>query len=496
MSISMENIINVNISTAPTLLSGDNVNVIGIFTKETPLFPINNYVIYKNPNSCMNDWGVDSETFKMVNNIFSQNLNILAGGGYVVVFPLANNVTISATAGSYEINNLIVDKWSAVVDGTFKISVDGEEAKTIELLDFTEVKTLEDIAEVINATFKTADVEAVVEATETGLIIKSNTTGVNSSIAIEANNDGVDLTGLNYLNIEQGKIINGQAEYTGSERLQDAILRTKDLTFYMAILTTFDSSDAEVLASASLIQPMNKMLFVVSNDVNKVADGGLFNTIKNLKYTKTRCLYYNGESDYKLFASGYASKLLSVNFNGSGTANNLAVKEIIGLLPDNTINDNLLLQVKNAGADCYCNLKGLGVIMTSGANEWSDTVLFLNWLKNALEVAGFNALRGTPTKLAQTETGVQVLKNSYINILEQAIRLGYVASGTWNLPFTFGEQELFFNNIEQVGYYIYSEPVALQSQNERDERKAPLIQIAIKLAGAINSSDVICFINN
>ena len=45
-------------------------------------------------------------------------------------------------------------------------------------------------------------------------------------------------------------------------------------------------------------------------------------------------------------------------------------------------------------------------------------------------------------------------------------------------------------NIIDKGYYIYSKPIAQQSQVDRDARKAPLIQIAGKESGAIHSSSV------
>ena len=493
--IDISNIINVSISSAPQLLSSDNVNVIGILTKETPLYPINNYAIYKNPNSCMQDWGIDSMTYRMVNNIFSQNLNVLAGNGFVVVFPMLQSATIPATAGTLTSNNLIPSKWLDVEDGSFNISVDGAEAVAITELNFTDDKTLEDIADTIQKALTTANVEATITASENNLTFTSNTTGANSSIVITANTTGTDLTTLDYLNIAQAVSVEGEAEYTGAERLQDAVARTQSLIFYEAILPAFIPTDEEILTTATNIQALNKMLFVCTGDASKIEEDGVFTTIQSRGLTKTRCLY-NGMEQELLFASGYASKLLSVNFNGSGTANNLHTKQIIGLDPDTTINDTLLVQLNNAGVDCYPSMKGLGLIYCSGKNEWSDTVLFLNWLKMALETAGFNTLRGTPTKIAQTEEGVQQLSNAYRNVLEQAVRLGYVAPNPWLLPFTFGDQELFYNNIEQVGYYIYSEPVANLTQEQRDNREAPLISIALKLSGSINSSDILCFVNN
>jgi hypothetical protein len=87
------------------------------------------------------------------------------------------------------------------------------------------------------------------------------------------------------------------------------------------------------------------------------------------------------------------------------------------------------------------------------------------------------------------------LKNAYRAICEQAVVNQYAAPGTWNSSTTFGTQDDFLANIEQRGYYIYSAPVARQSQAAREARQAPLVQIAIKEAGAIHSSDVIVFVN-
>lgn len=148
--IDISNIINVNISSAPQLLSGDNINVIGILTNETPLKAINGYTIYKNPNSALNDFGINSNTYKMVNTIFSQNLNILAGNGYVVVLPMLDNITVSATSGLETCSDLIVDLFKSVSDGSMSITVDGGAAQVLTGLDFSNVKTLSDIATVIS----------------------------------------------------------------------------------------------------------------------------------------------------------------------------------------------------------------------------------------------------------------------------------------------------------------------------------------------------------
>jgi hypothetical protein len=50
-------------------------------------------------------------------------------------------------------------------------------------------------------------------------------------------------------------------------------------------------------------------------------------------------------------------------------------------------------------------------------------------------------------------------------------------------------------NIADFGYYIYSQPVSQQLQAQRQNRVAPLVQIGVKFAGAIQSVNGIIFIN-
>ena len=82
------------------------------------------------------------------------------------------------------------------------------------------------------------------------------------------------------------------------------------------------------------------------------------------------------------------------------------------------------------------------------------------------------------------------LKNAYRQVCEQFVRNGAIAPGTWNTAIPFGDPEDFKRNIEETGIYIYSIPISQQSQSDRETRKAPLVQIAVKCSGAIHFSDV------
>jgi hypothetical protein len=88
-----------------------------------------------------------------------------------------------------------------------------------------------------------------------------------------------------------------------------------------------------------------------------------------------------------------------------------------------------------------------------------------------------------------------LLKGAYINVLQQALANGFIAPGTWNSAELFGKPADLRRNILNQGYYIYSLPVTQQTQATREAREAPLVRIAVKFAGAIQSSDVLVSIN-
>lgn len=284
---------------------------------------------------------------------------------------------------------------------------------------------------------------------------------------------------------------------SSSETLTTAINRTSSLVQYFGILCTKDYDDEEVASAAAVVQTMNKMMFVVSNSATDIAANGSFSDIAEAGYDKTRCLAYLSTTTEpaKVMAAAYAGRALSTAFEGSNTTQTMHLKDLTGVVADPTMTQTQLNLCQDCGADAYVNIAGVAKTFTSGVNGFFDQVYNRCWFLGALEVAGFNALAKVSTKIPQTEPGMTLLKGAYRLICEQAVRNGYVAPGAWNSADRFGDVEAMLRNIEEVGYYIYSLPVNLQSQTDREARKAPLIQIAIKEAGAIHSTSVIVYIN-
>ena len=173
---------------------------------------------------------------------------------------------------------------------------------------------------------------------------------------------------------------------------------------------------------------------------------------------------------------------------GNGSCIDL-LKDITGLVADTGITQTLHDSAKLGGVDIYPDI-GIPKCMISGANLYSDQIYTRLALKVRLQISGFNFLAQTTTKIPQTEEGMDGLKGSYRAVLAQFVVAGVYAPGTWNSSETFGDPADHIRNIKERGYFIYSAPVALQAQAEREARIAPAIQIAAKESGAIHSSDL------
>ena len=269
-----------------------------------------------------------------------------------------------------------------------------------------------------------------------------------------------------------------------------------------ALWCAYAPTDQQILDAGAVCEPLRVKLFASSYLTAAIA--GVFTSVKSASLKHTRCLLYT--VDYstggagsalsaRIMAAAYAGRAMSVNFDGSNTTATMHLKDLVGIVADTGISQSILNSCQTAGVDVYVSMGGLSKVFTSGANEFFDNVYNLDWLVFGLQVAGFNALATTSTKLPQTETGMAVLKGAYIQVLQQSLSNGFIAPGTWNSAELFGNPTDLRRNIAGIGYYIYSQPVTQQSQAARAARQAPLVQIAIKFAGAIQSSDVIVYFN-
>ena len=317
--------------------------------------------------------------------------------------------------------------------------------------------------------------------------------------------DSIEFKMANAIFSQQPNILAGRGNLViiqpavANEKLGAAITRTKDLVQYFGILPTSIIPQDEGLEAAAIVQPLNKMLGLVSTTDADVAMGGYFDMLRTGGFTKARGLFYkvlvgDETEPASLFSAGYFGRALSTIFTGINTTQTMHLQDLIGVQPNTILTQTLFNEAKAAGADIYADFN-VPKTYSNGANGYFDDVYNLLWFEGALDVALFNYLATAATKIPQTEEGIGGMRNAIRQICDIAVGNGFIAPGAWKSPTTFGVQSDFLDNITQAGYYVYSAPLTDQLQSDREARKAPLIQLAIKYKGAVHTASAIININ-
>lgn len=227
---------------------------------------------------------------------------------------------------------------------------------------------------------------------------------------------------------------------------------------------------------------------LVTNDLASLMKAGTYNQ---------SCIQYSSTSLYAV--ASLFGRAFSVDFNAQNSTIELMYKQEPGVVPENLVDGTAnVLQAKNcnvyAAYDNGADMIQYGV-MSGG--DYFDEIQGLDWFQNAIQSAEFNLLYQTQTKIPQTEAGQNQLVNGCSAVCGNspggAVYNGLAAPGVWNSSEVFGSLQT--GQYLPLGFYIYTPSVNLQSESDRSARKAPPIQIALKLAGAFQEVDVIATVN-
>lgn len=479
--LSISNVIRVTVQGVQRSRTPKNVNDVALFTPEAAN-NLSEYMYVIDPNDVATAFGSNSLTYKMALNVFAQDANVLSGRGGLVIIPMQNatNATPSSFATA-AISDLTAFK--LVNNGTLVITENDNE---IELtgLNFTKCKTLNDVAQVLRNATSAVDISVASNV----ITFTSKKLGSSSSVVLSSGDSGTDITTSDYLNVAGGSTVAG-VNATG-ETLAEAITRTYGKIAYTGVMCAKYMADDEITAANTVVSA-NDLIFV---NVWYSADDilGVCNTIKSASLNKTRCLVYtSGYESAKLMMAAYVGRGFSENFEGSNVSQTMNLKTLNNVEPDLNLTQTDYNNAEDAGVDLYISYEGDPAVVSNGANDYFDVVYENMALKFYVQMGLYNALKTVGTKIPQTEAGVSVLKNAMGNVFKQFVRNGIIAPGKWNSAQTFGDPETFRANIANQGWYVYSMPIAEQSQAQREARIAPYIQGACKRAGAIHEADVL-----
>lgn len=259
----------------------------------------------------------------------------------------------------------------------------------------------------------------------------------------------------------------------------------------LAIADSADLVEADVISVAAAIETssLSRILAVTTDDVNVLVAGNTDNIGYKLKAAGYGRTFWQYSSSSKYAAISAFGRAFTVNFTGNNTTITLKFKTEPGVTYE-TLTTTQAAAIDSINGNVYVYYANDTAIIQQGVmanGDFFDERHGLDWLQNYVQTNLYNLLYTSATKIPQTDAGVTRLMTNVEASLDQAVNNGLVAPGVWNGG-PIGQIQS--GDTLTKGYYVYADAVSSQAQSDREARKSPVIQAAIKLAGAIHYGDV------
>lgn len=384
-----------------------------------------------------------------------------------------------------------LSNWTAIANGSFKITIDGSE-KTVTGLNFSAVTNLNGVASAINAVLT----GGTVAWDGSRFTVTSSTTGATSTVGYAvAASSGTNVSGLLKLTSSTALApVNGFAAETPVECVA-AMANQSGQWYGFSFAASSMPTASELVAVAAFIEGASiSRIFGVTETDTRVLDAtytaDLATQMKDLGYKRT-CVQFSA-NPYAICSM--IGRAFSVNFSANRSTITLMYKQepgVVAALLTETQAQTLKAKRCNVFVQ-YMNDTAIIQYGVMSGNAYFDEIHGLDWFSDALQTAEYNLLYQSKTKIPQTDAGQNQLVNTAAGVCAEAINNGLIAPGQWNAD---GFGQLSRGDFLAEGFYIYTQPMAAQDQSIREQRIAPPIQIALKLAGAIHEIDCIVDVN-
>ncbi|GFM38000.1 DUF3383 domain-containing protein [Desulfovibrio psychrotolerans] len=480
-TLSVDRVVRVSVNLQPKAAQRRNFGVLCIAGSSDVIMPNERIRYYTGIDGVANDFGVDAPEYKAAELFFSQTPRpyILGIGRWIKADTPAYLIggTVTQTA---------VSDWSGIADGAFGLVVNGT-GITVDGLDFSGTTNMNGVAGVIAAALAADGATCTWEGDH--FRVATIGTGAEQALGFAvAPGAGTDISAkLAVTEALALPLVAGMDAETPLEcalELADHSGGWYGLTFADALTT------AEHLAVSGYVEAASKSRMYAatvtdSRILSSTVTDDLASQLKALGRNRTFVQY----SANQYAACSALGRAFTVNFNANRSTITLKFKQEPGVVAEGlTETQATTLTSKNCNVfAAYDNDTAIlqEGVMSGGA--FFDEIHGLDWLQNAVQTECYNALYQSKTKIPQTDAGVNRIVATISKVMKEGVNNGLIAPGMWNAD-GFGQLET--GDYLPTGFYIYAQPVDDQPQSEREQRKAPPIQVAAKLAGAIHSVDV------
>lgn len=443
------------------------------------------------------DFGTTAPEYLAADLFFSQNPQpaVLDIGRWAktATSGILKGAILSATQQSALLTTL-----QGITNGGLRVTVDGT-VRTVTGLNFSAISNLNGAAALINGALTGATCTFAPDS-NTRFVIKSTTTGTASTVSYaQSPGTGTDISGSLGLTQATGASVpvNGSNVETPLQAVQ-AFDSGASLfsSWYGLMFADASISGPQHLAVAGYIEgAAQSHIYGITTQEPAAIDGTQVTDIgaqlQSLHYMRT-FTQYSSSSPYAV--ASIFGRAFTVDFSANNTTITLKFKQEPGVVAE-TLTESQAAALKAKNINVFVNYNNGAAIIQEGvmANGYFfDEVHGTDWLQNNIQTGLFNALYTTPTKIPQTDAGINILSTAVEAALYDGVNNGLIAPGQWNAP---GFGQLKQGQTLPKGYYVYAPAIASQNQADRAERKAPTLQCAIKLAGAVHFANVLVNVN-
>jgi uncharacterized protein DUF3383 len=261
-------------------------------------------------------------------------------------------------------------------------------------------------------------------------------------------------------------------------------------------LVVLSTADSDTLAIAGYIEGDSiKHYFgvttqeagvLVASDTTDIAY-----QLQQLGYNHT-AVQYSSSSLYAVLS--YLGRILTTNWQANNSTINLMYKQEPGIVAE-TLSQTQIAALEAKSCNVFVTYNNQTMIIergTSASGQFTDTIVGLDWLATEMQNNLYTQLYDSPTKIPQTDAGMHVLATTIANTCVEAFNNGLLAPGIWNSGGFGSLQE--GDNLPN-GFYVYQPLVANQPQSARAARQSVPFQVAVKLAGAVDTVDCAILVN-
>lgn len=501
VNLPVSRLINGSIVITPQAVQGPSLSTGLVLGTSTVIDTVQRMRIYNTLSAVAADFGINAEEYQEAVVWFGQSpqpqqLNI---GRWC-----KNAAAGKLIGGGLSATNTLIATWNVINAGSFKVAVDGGVATNIPAMNFTAAATLNAVAAIMQTAVQGiggafAAVTVVYNAVYNRFEITSGTTGSTSAISfLTAGTTGTDISGI------MAGLSTSNGAYTAPGVAAESALAAVVLfdtqfagQWYNLVIPSAVDTDHTAIAPYIDGDATPHFYWITTQEQQVLASGDTTHIGFLLQQLQSQHTAWQYSSSSAYAAWSMAARIATTNYAGNLTAISLMYKTEPGVTPE-SLTSTQAAAIDGYNGNVFVSYQfGTGTaIIEQGicpSGQFIDTIIGADALRLQAQTNLFNILLGTATKVPQTDAGVNTLENGVDAACSQFVVNGFLAPGVWNAN---GFGQLVTGQWLDKGYYIFAQPIALQSQAQRAARISPPIQVAAKTAGAIDTVAFTIFVNN